>query len=453
LFIGVAAVSLAVGLTWALRSWLACRHEGPAGPADQPQAAGDPRARFSGNDKESAAAVRALADEAQRLVADLQRQYPDDHGTQHLEAQLHQRLGEAGAARQLWQACLQSDPQDLEALISLGTIYVESGDHARAEPLLRAALAQAPLDPQASCYLGNVLVHQGKFPDAIEVLHASLAAHPDSLPNQVLLGQAYLQTKAYAEAKQAFLAATQLVPDYANAYHGLATACARLGEQAEAAQYREKLRSLQAKQLGARVDQSHRNEDLKTTRRSIAEVFVAAGQLCHTHGDQRGAQQHWQRAVELDPDSVSGRALLAELYQQQNRPRDVLQVLLPLTATRPTDAGLWLRLGQLHAHVQEFEQAEQALRQVTSLSPQRAVGHAALTQLYLQWQNHQSAALVAAAEAVRLEPTAAHFALLSAAREHSGDPRGALEALEKALQLEPGNGPYQQRYLALRRRI
>ena len=127
-------------------------------------------------------------------------------------------------------------------------------------------------------------------------------------------------------------------------------------------------------------------------------------------------------------------------------------VLLPLKSLRATDVSLWLRLGQLHARLEEFEQAEQALRQVTSLAPQRALGYAALAQLYLPWKGRAAEASTAAGEAVRREPTAANFALLSAVRDRCGDTRGALEAIEKALQLEPGNGDYQQRYLALRRK-
>ncbi len=449
-------VSLGIGLPFAVRLWTASLIDRTAsqsitmaGPSTRTGRGG----AVSDTAPESAGPIQTLTAEADQVIADLRQQFPDDLRTRHIEAQLRQRLGEADVARQIWQQCLEADPQDLEALVSLGMIEVESGDHGRAEPLLCAALTQSPADPQASCFLGNALVHQGRSPEAIDVLRASLAAHPDSLPNQVLLGQAYLQTKSYAKAKTAFLAATQLAPGYANAYHGLATACARLGQASEAAQYREQLKSLQAQQLGERIEQSRSNQDLETTRRSMAEVFVGAGQLCSTRGDVRRAEQQWARAVELNPDSTAARAALAELYQRQDRIRDVLNVLLPLKTLRATDVSLWLRLGQLHSRLDEFEQAEQSLRQVTSVAPQRALGYAALAQLYLQWKGRTAEASTAAGEAVRREPTAANFVLLSAVRDRCGDTRGALDAIERALQLEPGNGDYQQRYLALRRKI
>jgi tetratricopeptide (TPR) repeat protein len=400
----------------------------------------------------TSAAVRELIDEASRSLDRLQQRFPNDLRGVCLAAQLRYRFGERDQALQLWQRCLTADPQDIQARVSVGRILMESGDLARAEPLLRSALAASPGNPQAAFILATALIQQGKLRDAVGFLKTSIEADPQLMPNRVLLGQAYLQQQEYAPAKECFLAATRLAPEYPNAYFGLATACARLGQKAEAAQYRQRLKELQAKDLRSRIEQSQHQDDLQSARGSVAEAFVSIGRLYREHGDEAAAEESWNRALELDPRDMASRAELARLYEGRGQPREVLRVLLPLQTTRADDASLWFRLGQAHAQCAELAEAEAALRHVVQLAPQRAPGYAALAELCLKSQGRAQEAVAFAREAVQREPTAANYALLSAACEQSNDAAAALAAIEAALQREPGNPQYQRRYIAMKTR-
>jgi tetratricopeptide (TPR) repeat protein len=356
-----------------------------------------------------------LVAEAAQLAARLLEQFPDDVRAVELAGSIQYRIGQTAAALQSWERCLRLDPRAADVRLSRGTFYIESGDFVQAESELRTAWAQSP-NSHVAHLLGQALLNQGKGAEAVEVLERSLVADRRAVPNLVVLGQAYLQQKQDAKARECFLAATREAPAFANAYFGLAAACARLGEPTEAARYRDKFHQLQSQHLQEGIAQSKRYNDVRTTQQSVAEAYVAAGRLYLSRGDERAAEQHWTRAAELDPQDPDARAELAQLLVRQSRPREALAVLEPLRESRVQDPGLWLRLGQLHAQLQEFDQAEAALRRAVELAPQQAAGYAALADLLR-------------------------------AQRRTDDAAGAID---KALQLAPGNQQYQQLQLLIR---
>jgi cytochrome c-type biogenesis protein CcmH/NrfG len=56
-----------------------------------------------------------------------------------------------------------------------------------------------------------------------------------------------------------------------------------------------------------------------------------------------------------------------------------------------------------------------------------------------------------ARKAVALKPTALNYYVLSNACDKSGDYQGALQAIEQAIQLEPGNAQYKQAYQRIKK--
>jgi predicted Zn-dependent protease len=243
--------------------------------------------------------------------------------------------------------------------------------------------------------------------------------------------------------------ATQLAPQYPNAYFGLAAACDGLERADEAAQHRRKFRELQAAQLRQSIEQTGRYDDVSSTRQDIADCYLAAGRLYLESGDESAAEQHAKRALELAPDNEQGRAELAGLYARTGRLREAVDVLLPLKKTRAEDASFWQRLAQLYAQMQAFEEADESLRRMVKLTPEQAVGYAAQAQLRLQLNRDPAEAAGFAKQAVERAPTAANYFLWSVACQRSGDRPQAQTAIAKALELDPGNAQYQQLYLSL----
>jgi tetratricopeptide (TPR) repeat protein len=382
---------------------------------------------------------------ASRLV----ERFSDDGRALDMAAKLHNRLGDTPHAVSIWEQCLTLAPNHVEARVSLGKVRFEAGDFTQAEAALRPVAAQVPADAEAAFLLGSALFHQGKFSETVQVLENCRAASVPNLASEVLLGQAFLALRRHERAKACFLAAIELAPEYPNAYFGLASACDALGEADEAARHRRKFRELQADQLRQAIDQTGRYDDERTTRQDLAEFYVAAGRLYLERGDEAAAQQHWRQALELDSQNERGRAELAQLYAGTGRLREAVEVLRPLRETRAADASFWQRLAQLYAQLQAFDDAEEALCRIVELAPQQAFGYAARAQLRLEMNRDPAEAAELARQAVERTPSAANYFLWSVASERSGDGPQAKAAIVKALERDPGNAQYQQRYLTL----
>lgn len=383
------------------------------------------------------------------MVDGLTTRFPGDVQALDLAATLRHRLGDTPQAVKLWEQCLSQNPNNAQASVSIGKVRFEAGDFSQAEAVLRPAVAGSPDNAEAAFVLASSLFNQGKTAETVQVLENSRAATPATVASDVLLGQAYLRLRRHDRAKACFLAATQRAPEYPNGYFGLATACEELGQADEAAQHRRKFRELQAEQLRKAIDQTGRYDDLTSTRQDMADFYLAAGRLYLERGDEAAAEQHAKRALELAPGNEQGRAELAQLYARTGRLREAVDVLLPLKKTRAQDAGFWQRLAQLYSQLQAFEEADEALRRMAELAPDQALGYAARAQLRLQLNRDPAEAAEFARQAAERAPAAANYFLRSVACQRAGDRAEAKTAIEKALELDPGNFQYQQLYLSL----
>jgi tetratricopeptide (TPR) repeat protein len=358
--------------------------------------------------------------------------FPDDPRALHLAGQLHYQLGETTCGDPILATvpavrsglCRRPD-RHRDAAVRIGRVR---GSRADAD----ARVLQAPAHPQGGYLLASSLLNQGKLDQAEEVLRASLSIQSQSVATQVLLGQVLLQKKQPAEAKACFLAASRLAPDHANVWFGLASACAQLGEQEEAARHRATFQQLQRQQLREEIELTKDYDDRLALTQDLAAIYAAAGRLYHEQGDEARAERHWQSALKLDQGSFEARVELARLYQRQNRPKQALASWLPLEASRSEDVGFWLYLGQLYAQLDDFPQADEAFRRVIELAPDSAPGYAARAELRIKLQREADQAVRWARQAVERQASADHYFLLSVASRQHGDLAAAREAAERA---------------------
>jgi tetratricopeptide (TPR) repeat protein len=103
----------------------------------------------------------------------------------------------------------------------------------------------------------------------------------------------------------------------------------------------------------------------------------------------------------------------------------------------PGSPAAWFGLGKLAYALGLPEEAATALKNVVALAPQRAEGHALLARA--QATLDPAAALEAAQRAADLDPTAPHLALLGDALFRGGRNDEAAAAYEKALALDPAD--------------
>ena len=109
-------------------------------------------------------------------------------------------------------------------------------------------------------------------------------------------------------------------------------------------------------------------------------------------------------------------------------------------------SGCKLNIGILSARLKHIDNAEEAFRKVIDLRPESSTGYRELAQSYLRTGRALPQARALAEKAVALEPIAVNYFVLSWACDMNGDSANGLEAIEHAIQLEPGNSKYKKIY-------
>jgi len=147
------------------------------------------------------------------------------------EGKATQALGELLKAVEL-------DPDNPAIYNLLGIIYLEKGLNPQASESFKKALDLNPKYLEVHNNLGTVYLRTGKIPEALAeftlVLNDPLYATPHfAYYNR---GQAYLALKDYGQARQNFIQAIRLSPQYSLAYHGLGLAWKGSGNLEEAAE-------------------------------------------------------------------------------------------------------------------------------------------------------------------------------------------------------------------------
>lgn len=151
---------------------------------------------------------------------------------------LWQESNTAGAFQHLFRA-LELDPDNAEAHMLLGNLYLFRREDAKAEKEFREVLRIEKRSPAARNSLGVLYMHQGKFEKAI----AELKIATGDLLNREShlawgnLGWAYYHSKQYGDAEQALLQSIRAEPRFCVGYYRLGVNYEAMGnfEKAEEA--------------------------------------------------------------------------------------------------------------------------------------------------------------------------------------------------------------------------
>jgi arylsulfatase A-like enzyme/Flp pilus assembly protein TadD len=136
--------------------------------------------------------------------------HPND-ATDALEyGQALELSGDLPGARDALLASLKLNPDQFEARLALGRVYLGLDDSSAAEDQFEAAVLLQPGSSDAQINLAKALIHQKKFAEAVELLEVD--AEPSSRDPEIfkLLAQAYSSLGRRQEAQRAQLRARAL---------------------------------------------------------------------------------------------------------------------------------------------------------------------------------------------------------------------------------------------------
>jgi len=129
-------------------------------------------------------------------------------------------------------------------LYELAADHLASGEFSQAEDLYRQLVELENGSADAQVGLGSSLFLQGRLGAAEQAYLAALGLQADSAAARVGLGSVYLQQAAFERAEDAYRAALRYEPGNPDALWGLALSLHALGQDVEALEKLERVRSL-----------------------------------------------------------------------------------------------------------------------------------------------------------------------------------------------------------------
>lgn len=325
----------------------------------------------------------------------------------------HQQTGNLPAAVRAWTAAEAAGAPKVQVLQRLWQAQLKLGDIPAAIQSLQSLITLQPADAQLSYQLGLLLATQ--HPDdalaplalaaeldpsltqSVDMLQRNIAAaqREDDLAYSLLAaGRTLASLNEWSLAAAAFQRAVQARPDYAEAW-------AFLGE---------------ARQHLPQSEAADSSDD------GLADL---------------------QKAVDLDPKSLSATTFLAiywKRHQQYDRALEVLQKAIDID---PKNPALQVELGDTLATSGDLDKALQAYLQAADMAPQDITYLQTLASFSLkyEYQMHE-VALYAARRAVNLSPNnPAALDLMSQVLIKLNDLENAERFLQRALQADGNYAP------------
>jgi len=244
----------------------------------------------------------------------------------------------------------------------LGVAYYKKADYANAILELRQALKENTDDGEATQLLGLSLYLGGKPADAIPYLQKVQSWYPTAnVDASYILGMAYIQTKQYPQAREAFSRMFGVPPDSAAAYLFCARMLLRLDFAPVAEEYGRKAVSLDPK--------------LPMAHYLLGELYLYQSKM-----DQ--AISHFEQEMAINPGFPNVYYKLADAYtrvQKFDEAERLLQRSLWLDAS---STGPYILLGKVLQKKGEPELAVRALQRAISMDPGNPMPHQLLGQVY-----------------------------------------------------------------------
>jgi tetratricopeptide (TPR) repeat protein len=370
--------------------------------------------------REAQAVLQANPDEADahRLLAGIYLHgLQENEGAAASEATIHKAITEFEAVTRL-------DPKDTDSLIALGRLYRATNQGAKAEETFRKAIGADPGSKAALTQLAQLYADQGDYAEAIATLQRIPAADMD--PSVlVALGQAYLQSRDYEKAVDAYNQALEQDPENQELHQDYAEALLSAGKTAEARAELQKI--------------------LRTDPNDGA-AWLRLGHLDRVEGKFDEGREELAKAQNLIPDNAEvtyEQATLEEAAGNDEKAVSLLQSLLKsseksdgrYTLNEASNRAVFLeRLGLIYRNEEKYDQAVAAFRQVADLGVSQAPRGEALIIDTLRIGRQPAKAMAEADAAVAKYPKDRQLALVRASLlGEQGKPDEAVKELNGLL--------------------
>ncbi len=170
-------------------------------------------------------------------IEEIRRLDPQTRGLDYLEGLARERAGQVTAARDLYRAALEQDPENNLARGNLARLYLGLQQYGEAEATYRELLRRDPSDYRSRNNLGLLMRLDGRPEEAQQEFQEVTRQTPDYAPGWVNLGIGLAQRGELAEAEKALRRGLRLDGESAAAFFHLGRVLLAAGRPEEAREY------------------------------------------------------------------------------------------------------------------------------------------------------------------------------------------------------------------------
>jgi len=288
---------------------------------------------------------------AQVEVEKILKEHARDVDVLNVAASFYTQNRNFARARELLRSAIAIDPKNTGSLTSLARVEQAAGDDAAARTALQGLLAADASNQYARISLAQLALRGNDTKAATEQLEAARAGDAKSVEPRLLLAAQYLRERKTSQADEVLRELGTL----AESNPAIAVVTGRL--YTEAGRYDEALN-----QFRGAVRRDPRNPSWLL---EVARVLLA-------RGDQAGARDSIQKALDLDPQAVAANGLMVGLELKEGRKDQALARVARVRKAHPADAAAAMLEGDVDFALRDGGAAARAFADSYKLAPSSA---------------------------------------------------------------------------------
>jgi putative PEP-CTERM system TPR-repeat lipoprotein len=298
----------------------------------------------------------------------------------NIAASFYAQIRNFTRARELLRSAVAIDPGNAGSLLSLARVEIAAGDDAAARAALQSVLAIDASNKVARVTLAQIALRDNDAKTATEQLEAARQADAKAIEPRLLLAAQYLRERKTAQA-DVILRELEALSENDPA---LTVVTGRLYTQA--GRYDEAL--------------SQFREAVRRDSRNPSWLLEVA-RVLNARGDQAGARESIQKALELDPVNVAANGLMIGLELKDGSKESVRARMARVRKAHPDDASAAMLEGDVNLALRDAGAAARAFADSYRLQPSSA---AAIRTYEARTAGHLPAASALLIEWLQREP-------------------------------------------------
>ena len=389
-------------------------------------------------------------DKALRAFEEIRRQEPSS-GIYCYIGMVYQEQNRLSDAVEAYKNAItfQAPPQiHSSAHLHLGIVYKAQGKIQLSQPHLQQALSLNPKIPEAYIHLGEVYLLQRKFDKAEKAYHKSIQLNPNFTESYYGLGRVNEMRREFTSAVGFYLKAIKQNPYDPQPHYRLAMTYRNLQKSEEVQAALSKFELM--KQYSDNVH--HFRETIYKHPNNLI-LYLKLGELHERHDNPADAQQVYEITNKLHPNYIPAYHQLGNLFIDKRDLAKATATFQKITELDPNYVQAWLKLGTIYINRQQFDPAINAFKQAINADETSAEAYNNLARLYAGLGTDTAQAISLAQKAVALSQTPKHYDTLAYTYYRNQQYIEALDAIKRALKLDPKNTEYHNLHTKIQDKI